>query len=299
MADYITDTILAIGAEAQLVGINADSVLLEKTKDLTGLQRISTCSTQERQNEVLSDCRYDLRAVARLAPDVVLLSADLDQDLFALSSEIKTHLALLGSEQVKVYHYAPGRLQDVYDLVRDVGKHINCAARGHDLAQRYQSQILDWVRNFYDRMHHKRVTFIAGIDPLVIAGGWIGDMIFECACSAQLPGGLELLKEVCWQDIVDFRPDVLLVALKDRDKESTLKCFKHFEKLGGWDDLQAVRRGEVFFADGESYFFRPGPAIVGSMGILVSVIAGMDSGYITPRDSFYRLRWLELMRHKF
>ena len=77
------------------------------------------------------------------------------------------------------------------------------------------------------------------------------------------------------------------------------KLFREFEKRPGWDNIPAVKRGEVFFSEGISNFYRPSMRLIESMSILVSAIAGFDSGYITPRDSFHKLRWLELQRHQF
>lgn len=297
LGDYLTDTAIALGLEEQLVAVSSDCVLPENLSQLRRLTKIQG-RVAESQNYVLDIFGFNLKEVAGLSPDLVLVGSETDVDLKELSSCIQRELELLGTEGVKVYSYSPQRLSDIYALIEDVAKRAQNSAKGHDLAQRYQSQLLDWARSFYDRTHHKRVTFLASIDPLVVATGWISDMISECSAVPQIIGGDEFLQLVSWEDIMKFRPDVLIVALRDRDMRETMQSFKQLQLLSDWDDLLAVKRGEVFFADGETYFYRPGPKIVGSMGILVSAIAGMDSGYITPRDSFFRLRWLELMRHK-
>ncbi len=298
LSNYLTDTVIALGLEGQLVAVSCDSILPEGCSDVQRLESLEE-SAMPAQNNVLDGFFFDIRKIAQLAPDLVLAPAGTDDELEDLSCRIKGELEILGVESVKVRLYAPKRLSDVFALIEDVGKRANNAAKGHDLAQRYQSQLLDWARNFYDRTHHKRVSFLASVDPFILAGGWISDMISECSAVPQLQIGAELLQQVSWEEIVKFRPDVLIVALRGVDLNSTLRSFKQLQLLPSWEDLLAVKRGEVFFADGETYFYKPGPKIVGSMGILVSAIAGMDSGYITPRDSFFRLRWLELMRHKF
>ena len=40
----------------------------------------------------------------------------------------------------------------------------------------------------------------------------------------------------------------------------------------GWADLQAVRDGRVFVADGNQYFNRPGPRLVESLEILTEIL---------------------------
>jgi iron complex transport system substrate-binding protein len=114
----------------------------------------------------------------------------------------------------------------------------------------------------------------------------------------ELPRG-QAGREVTWDEIVAFKPDVIIVAPRGFDVNASARLFKRFEKLPGWEDVSAVKRGEVVFAPGLGLFDRPGPRIRDAMAILISAIAGLDSGYITPRDSFYRLRWIELQRHRF
>ena len=62
--------------------------------------------------------------------------------------------------------------------------------------------------------------------------------------------------------------------------------------------LGAVKRGEVIFMSGRQ-LYAPGPGIVRAAACVVSGMAGLDSGYITKRDEFYRLRFVELHRHRF
>ena len=114
--------------------------------------------------------------------------------------------------------------------------------------------------------------------------------------SLTLPGEDE--RKLDWNELSRFRPDVIVVAPRNLDLKECLKRFRFFDSFPEWEKLPAVKRGEVFFADGSRYFNTPGPLMLESMGVLISAIAGFESGYITERDIFYRLRWLELHRHR-
>jgi hypothetical protein len=59
-----------------------------------------------------------------------------------------------------------------------------------------------------------------------------------------------------------------------------------------------VKRGEVIFCAGID-LYRPGARFLKGAAILVSAIAGLDSGYITERDEYFKVRYLELHRHRF
>jgi iron complex transport system substrate-binding protein len=105
-------------------------------------------------------------------------------------------------------------------------------------------------------------------------------------------------RQVRWEDVVAFNPDVIVVAPEGLDLKSSMASFKELSKLPHWEDLPAVKRSEVIFTDGIEHFYNPAVGIMDSMAILISAIAGFESGYITTRDTFYRLRWLELHRHR-
>lgn len=42
------------------------------------------------------------------------------------------------------------------------------------------------------------------------------------------------------------------------------------ESLPGWQQLQSVRTGRVYVADGSAYFSRPGPRLVDTLEMLAS-----------------------------
>jgi iron complex transport system substrate-binding protein len=52
--------------------------------------------------------------------------------------------------------------------------------------------------------------------------------------------------------------------------------------MPGWKDLDAVRSGRVFFADGNAYFNRPGPRLADSAEILAEIF---HPGVAAPRHA--------------
>jgi iron complex transport system substrate-binding protein len=180
-----------------------------------------------------------------------------------------------------------------------VGKALGCPEKGREVAQRMRAQFMDWGDNFYDRMKNKRVTVLSGVTPLMLAGRWIPDLIDLASCISQQPNPGSPDSEITWQQVIQFRPDVLLVAPRKLSQDEALGTFKILERLPDFELVPAVKRGEVFFFPGEQLLYRPGPKLLEGMAILISAIAGIDSGYITPRDSFQRLRFLEMQRHRF
>ena len=241
----------------------------------------------------------DLEALLALNPDLVLTSVrGASGEEAGVTAKLSEILSSLAGHEVKVRSFRPTTLESVFTTVVEVGRTIGVPERGVELANRMKAQLMDWADSFYDRMKNKRVTFLQSVEPLRLAGYWIPDMIRLCSAQSQEPPRGEAGSEVTWAQIVQFRPDVIVVAPAGEGMNETLRWFPRLEQLPGWEDVPAVKRGEVVFAPGESFFYAPGPRLVESMGVLISAIGGLESGYITPRDSFYRLRWLELHRHR-
>jgi iron complex transport system substrate-binding protein len=55
-------------------------------------------------------------------------------------------------------------------------------------------------------------------------------------------------------------------------KEDILRQLPNANLPAGWDDLPAVKSGEVWATDATSYFSRPGPRVVDGVEILARIL---------------------------
>lgn len=235
----------------------------------------------------------------RKAKPEIILSSLASKDLKSAVTSRPDLLEQFKIEQLKEFiDYSPSSLLQVYEVIENIGLKLKAPAVSRDYVQKIQSQILAWADNFYDRTKKKKVTFLRSHKPLTVAGEWIADMIQVTSAVSQIAPGIPS-KVIKWSDVVDFKPDVLMVAPEGLSADLAFATFKEFEKLPNWEEVPAVKRGEVYFSPGDELFYQPGVRMIDSMAFIVSCIAGLDSGYITKRDSFQRLRWLEMQRHKF
>ena len=300
---FITELIHYFGCENQLVGVShacAESAL--------GLPRLTQANfpvkhTVAIEQLVLEDClanfRVDLKALKLLKPDLILTSLPFERVGKELEEALSRALTENFGAPVLVRSIAPATFNQVLEGYEKISALLEVKDLGLDLSRRIKAQSMDWADNFYERMKNKRVTFISSVVPLTLAGRWISDMIKMCSGLSQSQSIDREDRSVDWQEIVTFRPDVIIVAPRAATLEESLKSFKAFEKLAEWEKIPAVKRGEVIFTSGVNLFHSPGSHLIESMGILVSAMAGFESGYITKRDSFYRLRWLEMQRHRY
>jgi iron complex transport system substrate-binding protein len=75
-----------------------------------------------------------------------------------------------------------------------------------------------------------------------------------------------------WQDLVAADPEVIVVAPCGYGLARCLEELPLLEAKPGWAGLSAVRKGRVFFADGNAYFNRPGPRLADSAEMLAEMI---------------------------
>jgi iron complex transport system substrate-binding protein len=186
----------------------------------------------------------------------------------------------------------------MYGVVEQIGSLTGDQAEARKLASKTKAQLMAWADSFFERCKGKKVVVLSSVSPVAIAEQWIPDLVKLLGARAIERDPEQKNKPLTWPDIVAGRPDVIVVAPLGAPLSESVKTLKVVQELPNWEDLPAVKRGEVIFSSGVE-LYRPGPKFLRGAAILVSAVAGLDSGYITERDEYFKVRYLELHRHKF
>ena len=245
----------------------------------------------------LSSESVDLEMLKSLSPSIVLTDfegLDSESDRVRREGELSQYIG----REVRLIALRARTLEGVYGAIERVGEVVGKSPAAREMCNRIKAQIMDWCDAFYDRMKNKRVVVLSSVTPLRLAGRWIPDLVKAASCIPQYNAVGGGPKEVTWREIEEFRPDVIVVAPEGFSLEESVKTLRFLERFPTWESVPAVKRGEVIFCEGMGLYL-PGPRILSGVAQLISGIAGLESGYITDRDSFYRLRWVELHRHRF
>ncbi len=225
-----------------------------------------------------------------------------DVDLAVATAFCSKHDMLLDSADESLRCFEPliaSSLETLSESLLRVAARSHVAPRGRELTHKLKAQLMDLGDNFYERIKNKKCVIIRDLEPMMIAGAWVADMVEKL--SAHYPSRHDTLLELPGspQQLIQFAPDVILVALKDLTAFDNAKQLAKLQAIAGWESIPAVKRGEVVFVNGAGGMFLPGTALFKGTQDLVSALAGLESGFLSERDSFYRLRWVELHRHKF
>ncbi len=300
---FITDILDFCGAGPLIVGHTHRCQLLDSslqpavvtTADETQLSAANP--DDHRIVRGLASSPVDVKKVVALAPDLILTRMS-DSDRITFTPFAEEYFEAWVGKRVLIKDVSIISLATMYEEIEAIGARVGRGRETRELAGRIKAQLMGWADSFFDRSRGKKVVLLSGVEPLKTESLWFPS--FAKLFSAQLFSRDVKQREkiLQWSEIRDFRPDVVLVAPPEGGLSACVRSLQVLEKLDGWDALPAVKRGDVVFCDGAA-LYRPGPRFLRGAAVFVSAIAGLESGYITQRDEFFKLRYLELHRHRF
>jgi len=275
-----TEIVAALGLEDRLVGVSHECdwpPSVARLPKVTSSRIAPSASSQEIDKSVrehLSDqmALYDLDGptLERLQPDLIVTQALCD--VCAVAEEDVRALAAKLPGPPRIVNLEPTTLDQVIDGIRQVAQAAGVPERSELVIAGLKSRIEVIGLKSRSLSSRPRVVVLEWIDPPFSSGHWTPELV-------ELAGGLEPIgqaglpsRTITWDDVVEARPDVLLLACCGFGVERTLEDLPILKAKPGWDELPAVRAGNVFAVDGSSYFSRPGPRLVDSLEILAHAL---------------------------
>lgn len=275
-----TEIVHALGLGAQLVGrshecdhppeVAALPVVTEPKFPVSGDSATIDRQVRTLLEQALSVYEVHVDVLREIAPDVVLTQTQCE--VCAVSAR-EVHAAVrdhLG-DGVEVVELEPNALRDVLGDVRRVAHALRVPERGDRLVDDVLGR-LDAVRAAVAGRPRRRVLTIEWIDPPMAAGNWMPELL-DAAGADELFGVAG--HHSPWLDVEAVGaadPDAVLVLPCGFDLDRTRAEAPALRDLPGWDELRAVRDGEVFLLDGHRFFNRPGPRLAESAEILAEVL---------------------------
>ena len=182
----------------------------------------------------------------------------------------------------------PRTLQEILSSIKQVGKACCAVEAAEVLVDELEVRINAVVRAAANSAPKPRVFSIEGINPLVIGGHWIPDLLTKAGgqMATYAPGCPA--KRIDWNEVVDYSPEKLFIDLCSSDLARNLREIPWLAAQNDWKTMPAVQTGEVYLID-HVYFSRPGPRVVQGLEILAQLThPDLFSGSIPP-DSVLKL----------
>jgi iron complex transport system substrate-binding protein len=219
-------------------------------------------------------------------PDLVITQELCDVCSVSLRDVLKT-IAELANE-CEVISLEPHGLEGVLDDIVTVGDACGVEGRAGVLVESLRARIAS-VRDRARDLPRKRVFCAEWYDPLFAPGHWVPEMV-------DIAGGVEVAgrsgeesRKVGWSEVAARDPEVVVLIPCGFGVERAISDVGLLTRLEGWNDISAVRAGEVYAADGSSYFSRPGPRLVDGLEMLAKMVHPEVFGWDVPPAKAVRL----------
>jgi iron complex transport system substrate-binding protein len=178
----------------------------------------------------------------------------------------------------------PHSLNDLLDDILRIGAATQREPAAESLVQDLRRRI-DGI-GMCEPDYRPRVVCLEWFEPLYVAGHWVPEMI-------ALAGGFDVLGrkgepsfKVEWQMVLDAKPDVILLMPCGFDVRRTVKESTRLRCRDGWNDLAAVKAGNVYALNGNAYFSRPGPRLVNGLEMIARLLHAQDAAWsLSPTEA--------------
>jgi iron complex transport system substrate-binding protein len=211
----------------------------------------------------------DESKLRELAPDLILTQRLCDVCAPAYGSVAALAQALPSTPQV--LNLEPKSLRDVLRCVVDVASALGHPETGVAVCRQLEQRIAD-VTARVDGLRAPTVFVMEWAAPIYNAGHWTPELVRMARGTPVLSAEGEYSVRIPWETLRAADPEVLIVACCGHKVERTRRDLPILEALPGWQSLQAIRNGHIYLADGSAYFSRPGPRIVDTLEIVVSIL---------------------------
>jgi iron complex transport system substrate-binding protein len=216
----------------------------------------------------------DVPRLTSLRPDLIVTQAQCDvcavryQDVLDLVGD---RAELSGTAVVALN---PMSLDDVFADIRQVGQAAGCPDRADNYVDSLRARV-EAVRQRTAPLPlaaRPRVTAIEWIEPLILGGNWMPELIEIAGGRCPLAVAGRHSEYIDWPAVREFDPQVVVIMPCGFDLRRTLEEAPALARLPDWADVAAVGGGRVFAVDGNAYFNRSGPRLVESLELLAHLL---------------------------
>ncbi len=212
----------------------------------------------------------DESLLRKLQPDVILTQKLCD--VCAVGYGTVAKLAQTFPGPPVVVNLEPTSLADIFNDIRCVAD----ACNAHERAETLIGSLSERVQNVRERAatipDRPRCFLMEWVDPPFCSGHWGPELV-------EIAGGVDPLgrkhqpsAQIEWQQVLDVRPEVMVLALCGYDIERARRDYDLLRRFPGFSSIPAADSGQVYVVNASAYFARPGPRIVDSLEILAGIL---------------------------
>lgn len=236
----------------------------------------------------LSVYRIRTEMLAELKPDLIITQDQCEVCAVSLPEVEAAARTCLGGD-VEIVSLRPSSLADVFADIRRVADATERRAQAGTLITGLEERLAA-LRSRHAHLHGRpRVACIEWIEPLMVAGHWLPELVEIAGGTYDLVAPGALSPTLSWERLVESRPEVLVLMPCGFKLEQTARELPALVAREEWKSLPAVRDRRVYAVDGNAYFNRPGPRLVDSAEILAGLVQPGFYADLLPRAAWVKI----------
>ena len=219
----------------------------------------------------LSVYRVDGNLLRKLQPDIIITQTQCEV-CAAGPKDLDNALCDWTGATPLIVSLEPNGLSGVWTDIQAVADALGATERGNQLIVELQSRMASIEAHTRQIEERPRVACIEWIDPLMTAGNWMPELV-------EMAGGDNIFGEagfhspwLAWESVCDADPEIILILPCGYTILETRRDMPALTGRPEWPRLKAVAKGQVYLADGNQYFNRPGPRLAESLEILSELL---------------------------
>jgi iron complex transport system substrate-binding protein len=290
-----TEIVCALGAGEMLVGRS------HECDNPAWVRSLPACSSPAfdiavSSGEIDAEVRRRLRSgeplyhihgelIRELHADVLITQSHCEVCAVTPGEVERSGACLPAAQQVAL---SASNLHEVFQGILQIGQALGLEDRAEAVVGGERER-LDKVSEKVSRFRRPTVVMLEWTDPLFAMGNW-GPELVEIANGELLLGKKgEYSAAIPSEQLRDADPEYLIVAPCGFNLQRSLREQGVLERHPWWRDLQAVRSGNVSFADGNLFFNRSGMTISQTAEIIAEILHGVSFGGRTEEVSWRRV----------
>jgi iron complex transport system substrate-binding protein len=274
-----TEILYALGLDDQVVGVTHECdyppQAMSKpqvTESLIDHQRLTSIEIDHHVSSNIgrhgSIYRLKEDLLDQLKPDLIITQELCD--VCAVSYKDVQRAARVLDGRTRVVSLEPNTLDEVLDTILLVGeltgRQETAEAKVQELRERFAR-----VRGLVRGASRPRVYAMEWLNPPFSGGHWVPEMV-EIAGGQEVLGKAGLKSErIAPERILEAQPEIVVLMPCGFSLERTVQEYYRNDFFEGWEELPAVRNGQVYAVDGSSYFNRSGPRLVDGVEMLAAI----------------------------
>ena len=218
--------------------------------------------------------RLDLDALEEAQPDLIL-TQELCQ-VCAVSYKEVTRAVRAMEGDISVVSLEPQSIEGIFNTISTVGAMAEAEDEAVGLLELLRERLGAIENRSLERrlagIPPRRIVCLEWLDPPFTAGHWVPEQVRRA-------GGWDLLGQsgeksvpTTWDAVREVEPEQLMLMPCGFDAARTAREYDRLQKPDWFEQLRAVKRGELFALDGSGYFSRPGPRVVDGIALLAELM---------------------------